>query len=158
MSASIESKLFTRLGLEKIQGSVPRFEFQNSKSEILTGDAYRSKSLILHFWATWCESCKKELPQLGKVIENMPGADFLALSSDDINAPSRVKTFIESSHLNIPSYILTAQPENKKFIAWGIPMTYFVSANRKLFLRARGAKDWSQASAEDLQKLARLLK
>lgn len=156
--ASSDSKLFDRLGLERIQGEVPQFEFQNSKSVVLGAADYKSKILILHFWATWCESCKRELPQLGRLQENIKGAEFIPLSADDSNAPSRVQNFLDGSHLNMPAYILTAKPDNKKFIAWGIPMTYFISANQHLFLRARGARDWSRVSAEDLQKLTRLLK
>ncbi len=153
--ASADAKLIDRLGLEKIQGEVPQFEFSNSKSEVLNAGAFKSKILILHFWATWCESCKKELPQLSKLQETMAGAEFIPLADD---SKESVRAYLENSHLSMPGNILTSKSDNKKFIAWGIPMTYFISANRNVFLRARGAKDWSQISTADLQELNQILK
>ncbi len=155
--AALDTKLLNQLGLERIQEQLPEFEFQNDKGEVLTATNFNSKTLILHFWATWCESCKKELPMLSRLEESIPGAELIPLSTDSSKDAEKVKTYLTSSHIGIPAYVLTAKTYNKRFVAWGVPMTYFVSPRRNLFLRAKGAKDWSKISAEDLHRLSQIL-
>ena len=48
--------------------------------------ANKGKVLIVDFWATWCEPCKKSFPKLQEVYTKYKGqVEILAISEDDEN-------------------------------------------------------------------------
>lgn len=52
----------------------------------------RGRTLVVHFWATWCLPCLKELPIVNRFAQEMrgQGIDVLSLSLDDPKATARV--------------------------------------------------------------------
>jgi len=50
----------------------------------LPGKALQGKAVLVVFWATWCPSCQRELPELQKLYEKhrAKGFEILALSVD----------------------------------------------------------------------------
>jgi uncharacterized protein (TIGR03435 family) len=53
----------------------------------------RGKVVVLEFWATWCEGCVAELPDLNKLAATLDPAKFQFISVDDEN-PKVVQTFL----------------------------------------------------------------
>jgi thiol-disulfide isomerase/thioredoxin len=52
--------------------------------------SHKGHVVVLHFWATWCLPCRKELPLLAKLGREASsrGIDFLPVSLDDPNERS----------------------------------------------------------------------
>src|SRR5882762_11230191 len=72
------------------------------------------RPLLVNFWATWCDPCRDEFPDLVKIDEDYrsKGLDFIAISLDD---PPDIKTevpkFLRQMHATMPAYLLNADPE-----------------------------------------------
>ena len=62
----------------------PNFEVTSLKGKTYTAASLKGKILILHFMATWCSACKKELPILNEFYEKQNPSQFeiLGLSID----------------------------------------------------------------------------
>lgn len=43
---------------------------------------HQGRPVVLHFWATWCPPCLKELPELIDKAAQTPDVDFLIISVD----------------------------------------------------------------------------
>jgi peroxiredoxin len=58
----------------------------NGKGSVRVG-ASKGKVLIVDFWATWCEPCKKSFPKLQELYTKykVSGMDLIAVSEDDEN-------------------------------------------------------------------------
>jgi thiol-disulfide isomerase/thioredoxin len=70
---------------------------------------------IVNFWATWCISCRKELPEfekIQKVFENSK-VKMLLVSLDFINQQEALKSFIEKNKITPEVLILNAPDANK---------------------------------------------
>src|SRR5579863_1465804 len=52
---------------------------------------YRGKVVLLNFWATWCASCRLELPRFADWQKTFgaQGLQVLAVSMDDSASPAR---------------------------------------------------------------------
>lgn len=79
-----------------LAADVPNFSLKT-----LDGATYRlsddlgKKIIILDFWATWCEPCKKFMKRLQEIQDKYPGVTVVAISVDDSSAYAKVSQFIK---------------------------------------------------------------
>ena len=45
----------------------------------------KGKIMVLNFWATWCAPCKKEMPSLEKLAQNLPQVDVYPINMEPPN-------------------------------------------------------------------------
>src|SRR5258708_19928767 len=58
--------------------------------------AERGKVVLVNFWATWCEPCKSEMPELQQLADDLRGKSFVLYSVDLQDDPPQA----EPSHLH----------------------------------------------------------
>jgi thiol-disulfide isomerase/thioredoxin len=77
---------------------------------------YRGKPLLVNFWATWCEPCREEFPDLVKIRSQYATdqLDFVVISLDDASDISKaVPEFLGEVHATaLPAYLLHADDED----------------------------------------------
>lgn len=69
------------------------------------------KPLLVNFWATWCDPCRDEFPDLVKIdAEYRPhGLDFVTVSLDDVtDIKTSVPKFLQQMKATMPAYLLSA--------------------------------------------------
>lgn len=89
------------------------------------------KPLLVNFWATWCEPCREEFPDLVKIDNDFRGKiDFITVSLDDsAEITTSVPQFLESMKAEMPAYLLKVPDEGEVISAvakdWqgGLPFT-----------------------------------
>jgi RNA polymerase sigma factor (sigma-70 family) len=66
-------------------GDTPALTFKTTDGKDATLADYRGKHTVLHFWASWCAPCKKQLPAVRKLHERFGGHGLavLGLSLDE---------------------------------------------------------------------------
>ena len=104
------------------------------------------KPLLVNFWATWCDPCREEFPDLVKIDQQYKGKiDFITVSLDDVeNITTTVPKFLSAMKAEMKPYLLKASDENT-FIAsiakdWqgGMPFTALYSPNGDLIYYREG--------------------
>src|SRR5438067_4911316 len=67
----------------------------------LSTESAKGKVLIVDFWATYCEPCKKEFPELQALADKHAGAVVIyGLSEDD--ASDGISTFVRQTGVHFP--------------------------------------------------------
>jgi peroxiredoxin len=61
------------------------FEKKTASGQTFKLSSLRGKVVLLDFWASWCEPCKKELPVLGKLAPKLKakGIEIVTVNIDD---------------------------------------------------------------------------
>jgi thiol-disulfide isomerase/thioredoxin len=96
-----------------------------------------SRPLLVNFWATWCDPCRDEFPDLVKIDGDYrpKGLDFIAITLDDpkdIN--TEVPKFLRRMRAKMPVYLLNvSDPEpaiNAVDSGWSgaLPATFLYNA------------------------------
>ncbi len=66
------------------------------------------KPRVVNFWATWCDPCREEFPDLVKIDSEYKGRiDILTISLDEVaDINGEVKKFLTSMKAEMPTYLL----------------------------------------------------
>jgi thiol-disulfide isomerase/thioredoxin len=115
--------------------------------KLLARDGNPGRPLLVNFWATWCEPCRAEFPDLVKINNEYRGRglDFIAVSIDDVSEiNTTVPRFLKDVRANMPAYLLnTLEPEaaiNYVDPQWGgsLPATFLYDARGKVVFKHMG--------------------
>lgn len=119
-----------RTPTERLEG----FSVRTLAGEEIPLDRLRGQVVLLDSWATWCGSCRSEMPRFQTVLERYRDRGFriLALSIDE--APAAVASFIEEHGSTSPA-AMVSEEARRRFSATGVPRSYL--------LDQRGEIRWS---------------
>ena len=111
-------------------------------------DQYRGKWVVVNYWATWCGTCRKELPELISLYEKhrnqgivVVGINFESISRQEL------KDFV-AGH-DIPFPVLRSSPTRNTPLGPvpGLPTTYIIDPTGKTV-----AGEVGLVSRQDLEK------
>jgi thiol-disulfide isomerase/thioredoxin len=69
----------------------------------------RERPLLVNFWATFCDPCRDEFPDLVKIDKDYrpQSLDFITVSLDDVtDIKTEVPKFLEAMKATMPAYLL----------------------------------------------------
>ncbi|HEV2762187.1 MAG TPA: TlpA disulfide reductase family protein [Pyrinomonadaceae bacterium] len=106
------------------------------------------RPLLVNFWATWCDPCREEMPDLVKIDDDFRprGLDFALVSLDDAEEISKgVPEFLTHMRATrIPSYLLNANDPEAAITsvdpAWRgeLPATFLFDRQGRLAFKHTG--------------------
>jgi thiol-disulfide isomerase/thioredoxin len=85
---------------------------EDGLKSLLGAGAARERPLLVNFWATWCEPCREEFPDLLKIKAQYPSdrLDFVIVSLDEPSDIAKaVPEFLAQTRAtSLPAYLLNA--------------------------------------------------
>jgi thiol-disulfide isomerase/thioredoxin len=123
-------------------GPTPPLTLEELSGARVALGSFRGKTVVVNFWATWCEPCRTEMPRLEKLRTKYADGRLnvygVVLSGADDDVVSR---FVRDLGVGYP--ILRGTPELSE--RWGgigvIPTTFLVDENGRIVRRYVGATD-----------------
>jgi thiol-disulfide isomerase/thioredoxin len=129
--------VFFGLGLWQTRGLLPRnepvpeLELVDLQGKRVSLADYRGKTLLVHFWATWCGVCRQEFAALNAIQRNLGRDEVLLSVVADSAQYARVEGFAREHRLEYPVLLATQQVlEDYKIDAF--PTNYYVDGAGKL--------------------------
>ena len=124
--------------------AAPRFSLPDRSGKQIDLSAYRGKTVLLNFWATWCPPCREEEPSLRKLAKAMDPAKFqlVAVSVDEGGWPAIDKFFAG----NAPPYAVALDEGARISQTYGTtkyPESYLIDSSGTLRLKFIGPRNWT---------------
>lgn len=87
------------------QSTAPLFaaSFPNEKGETKPLSAYQGKVVVLNFWATWCEPCREEMPELSALHDAYASKNVVVLGVA-IDEVSAIDEFTQTTKVSYPLF------------------------------------------------------
>jgi thiol-disulfide isomerase/thioredoxin len=137
--------------------TVTEIDAEGLKKLLARGDdPSKARPLLVNFWATWCDPCRDEFPDLVKINADYKGRglDFALVSGDDI---SEIKTgvpkFLREMKAGMPAYLLNVPDMglaiNSVDTTWygDLPATFVYDREGKIVFKHFGRIDPKEVRA-----------
>ena len=129
----------------------PSYEIKPIEGNPITPATTKGRILILHLWATWCEQCRKEMPEIEAFYQRHhdQGLDVVAVSLDDKSDKDAVKQVMKS--FSFPAAMESDSDLHRFGRIWRVPVTFIIDQNG--ILRRNGWEGDPQVDLSILEKV-----
>jgi len=107
----------------------------------------KDKPLLVSFWATWCDPCRDEFPDLVKIDKDYrpQSLDFVTISLDEVaDIKTSVPAFLSQMKATMPAYLLDVKDPEPAINAvdprWqgDLPATFLYNAKGEIIYKHVG--------------------
>lgn len=114
-------------------------DFDGKSYELKTS---KGKWVFLHFWASWCGPCRREMPVIYQLQQQLADApiDFILVNTSEDE--DTIFSFLGSIAPDLHSYM---DPQGELTEIWaprGLPTTFFIDPEGKKRFAALGGRAW----------------
>jgi cytochrome c biogenesis protein CcmG, thiol:disulfide interchange protein DsbE len=87
----------------------------------------RGKTVVLNFWASWCDPCKREAPTLERLWQQYRGKGVVVLGVDSNDSKSDARRFVSAHSITYPVVSdPTALVAANRYDVADLPVTYVI--------------------------------
>lgn len=82
--------------------TLPDFSLTGTDGKTWQLDALRGKVVMLNFWAAWCAPCRKEMPLLETLYQDLKDRDFVLLAINTETDVADAEALLQEMNLTFP--------------------------------------------------------
>jgi len=115
----------------KVNSQAPDFTLESLSGERISLSHLRGKPVVINFWATWCEPCKREMPLLQSKYDQY-SAQFWLLAVDDAESEADILAFAKNYSLKFDVLLDPSAEVQQLFRVHGYPTTFGLDSQGKI--------------------------
>ncbi len=117
--------------------------FNHEKVEININD-FKSKNIILNFWASWCAPCLEELPSLSSLAKEVKKNDIIIILVNlDKSKKTNLTKFLNGVDINYVNLLYDPEAKwAKKLNISGLPTTLLINKVQNKYYTHLGPLNW----------------
>ena len=139
----------------------PEFSALDVQGVSRSSDDYRGKVLLVNIWATWCETCKEEMPSMQRLFDQLGGDDFqiLAVSVDAPIGQEDLRfglpggnpfAYADSLSLTFPILHDPSARIAQSYRITGVPESFVIDRDGVIIRKVSGPADWDASGYVEL--------
>ncbi len=103
---------------------------------------YRGKVVLLDFWATWCKPCIAALPELRRLVADLPADRFVLLAISVDGQLETATRFMESEPMPFTHWYVGAQSDIARILdVYSFPTYMLIDEQGEILARTNGLDD-----------------
>jgi cytochrome c biogenesis protein CcmG/thiol:disulfide interchange protein DsbE len=115
----------------------------------------KGRWLFVHFWASWCGPCRREMPTIQAIYNQFDKSELEIVIINTAESEDTVFSFLASIQMDIDTLLDRDGLVTEQWQPRGLPSTFFVDPDGKLRYLALGGRPWdSPAYLAFLNRLA----
>jgi len=120
----------------------PDFEYPDANGKIWRLSDLKGKVVFLNFWATWCTTCKGEMPHKEALYQKMKDEPFQMLGILFRDDPGNLKSYYKSQKVSLPTLISPDNDSAKMYGITGVPETFIIDKEGIVREKVVGPREW----------------
>lgn len=137
--------------LKAWRGPAPKFALADARGVRHALAADPAAITIIHFFATWCESCREELPSLAR-LAGRAGAAARVIAISVAEPDMRVRRFLAKTETGFPVLL---DRDRSVARAWGVatlPTSFVLDGALAPMLAAETGIDWDRFEPQQIAR------
>jgi thiol-disulfide isomerase/thioredoxin len=126
------------------QGDKPPFTLSDTDNTSFALMAQRGRTVLVHFFATWCEPCREELPALSRLVERARDHKLSVVAISVAEVPVRVQRFLGDMPVNFPVLLDQDRAVAKSWDVSALPSSFILDADLKTRFAIERDYDWDR--------------
>jgi thiol-disulfide isomerase/thioredoxin len=142
-------------GVQRFQEKkeAPAFSLNSLDGKPIALSDFRGKPVLLIFWATWCTSCKEELPVLEKFSIGKRDQLVILLIVIDGERKRAAQKIVNENKITLPVLLLLKEKVMDQYMVRGwVPQTFLIDPEGMLVGKIVGQRDWGSPEAWSCMK------
>jgi peroxiredoxin len=145
-----ESPSCNSFGVQRFQArkEAPAFSLNSLDGKKISLSDFKGKPVLITFWATWCDSCKEEIPLLEKLCAGKEDQLAVLLIAIDGERKKAVQKIVDQNKITVPVLLLLKEKVMDQYGVRGwIPQTFLIDREGMLVGKTVGERDWCSPEA-----------
>ncbi|MDH3315169.1 MAG: TlpA family protein disulfide reductase [Betaproteobacteria bacterium] len=134
----------------KDRSAAPDFTLADPDGWKVSLKDFRGKVVFLNFWATWCESCREEMPSMERLYREFKGKGLEIIAVNVREKRPDALAFYRKLRLTYPVVLDSGGEVGLLYGAFGLPLTYLIDRKGIPLARLWGPADWYSPAARKL--------
>lgn len=102
----------------------------------------RGQWVMVHFWASWCNPCRRELPRLQRMTGMIPSDHLRVIMVNTAETEEEVFVFLSQVAPEIDSYLDRDGQVTEHWQPRGLPSSFLVDPEGRIRYLALGGRPW----------------
>lgn len=129
--------------------ALPPFSLESLDGHTVTLASHRGTPLLIHYFATWCIPCRRELPALAALASRFPASQLKIFAISVAEPDVRVRRFFEALPVPFPILLDRQRAVARQWAVDVLPTTILLDAGLQPRLFVEGEFDWGSEAAAD---------
>ncbi len=126
-----------------VGNKAPDFELQLVGGETVKLSELEGKKVLLNFWASWCEPCLKEMPEMQELYDT--ASDDIVILAVNMTVTEKnldtAKNFINDQGFTFPVLLDVTNKTSSNYEVLTLPTSFFIDTNGVIRERFPGPMD-----------------
>lgn len=132
--------------------SAPDFELKNLEGETVTLSSYEGQYVLINFWATWCQYCDKEMPDL-MAFQEKHKDEVTVLAINVKEDQKTIEQYLKKKNLDLTVLMDQDGKIAESYLVSAFPTTFLIDRAGKVIGYIPG-----MMTAEDMEASFKYLK
>lgn len=126
------------VGLQRAGGGpeigqpAPDFTLQLYDGGEITLSELQGKVVVLNFWASWCDPCRDEAPDLEQAWRQYKDQGVVFIGIDYVDVESEARKYLAEFNVTYPNGLDKGQKISNAYHIRGVPETFFIDKEGKI--------------------------
>ncbi len=140
--------------LPQQQKAAPDFSLPALDGTSVSLHDFRGQVVLLHFWATWCMPCRREMQQLQALERQMADSALrIVCVNVDRGDGSVVRSFVNEVAPGFHTLLDTDGVVRSQYAVRALPTAYVIDRQGRILGRILGERDWTSEEAGALIRM-----
>lgn len=143
-SPAPQDDFFATLGIEPIEKKLaPDFLLKDLDGNIVRLQDLKGKVVLLNFWATWCPSCRFEMPSMEALHKELNSQGLAVLAIALRESAEDVRAFYNEHRLSFPALLDQDAKAAELYDVWSLPTSFVIDKHGYVVGKIIGYRDWN---------------
>ncbi len=134
----------------------PELELSNMNGKVFNLDESRGHWVFVHFWASWCGPCRREMPAIQRMAEHLQDTPLEIVLINTAETDDTVFTFLGIVAPALDTLMDRDGLVTERWQPRGLPATFLVDPQGRVRYQALGGRPWDKPEyREFLRQLPR---